>query len=162
MHNRRFKERRAFNYTTQFPLILGNGRLIRADRRKPQDRRLSNAKLKWQHALPKVEAKRLLLIYHDAIRELNGNSSSLIVGRSHECDLLIPDRYVSSIHARFEYINGEFVLMDLSLNGTFVQSDKEGNFHILGDKIYLWGSGLISFGRPIKSNGEDLIRYFCQ
>jgi len=49
------------------------------------------------------------------------------IGRSADNDWVLPDplRYVSAHHARVQFRNGRFYLLDLSTNGVFVNDDSE-------------------------------------
>jgi pSer/pThr/pTyr-binding forkhead associated (FHA) protein len=49
---------------------------------------------------------------------------AVTVGRSADCDLQIPDTYISSRHARFANDNGDLTIEDLgSTNGTYVNQE---------------------------------------
>jgi type VI secretion system protein len=49
------------------------------------------------------------------------------IGRSPDNDLVLPDteRFVSGVHARIEYADGDYYLTDLSANGTFVNGSAQ-------------------------------------
>ena len=51
------------------------------------------------------------------IRESGGT-----IGRSESCTCVLPDKFVSSLHARIRYQNGSFLIEDQSQNGVFVNS----------------------------------------
>ena len=61
-----------------------------------------------------------------------GNESMPVtIGRSSECDLVVPDNRVSRTHVRLDWFDGQFYLTDISINGTMVQygtSDLESSF----------------------------------
>lgn len=44
------------------------------------------------------------------------------IGRSDKCDCVLPDKYVSSFHARIHYQDGAFLIEDTSQNGVFINS----------------------------------------
>jgi len=49
------------------------------------------------------------------------DQGSLTIGRSEDCDIILPDRHVSRHHARIFWDNGHYVVEDLgSKNGTYV------------------------------------------
>src|SRR3954454_2782384 len=67
-------------------------------------------------------------------RRLLGDRSSITftvdggnIGRSADNDWVLPDplRYVSAHHARVQFKNGRFMLLDLSTNGVFVNDATE-------------------------------------
>lgn len=56
------------------------------------------------------------------------------LGRSPKCDLVLPDKEVSSLHANILTVNDRYRLIDLdSTNGTFVRGEKIHE-HVLEDK----------------------------
>lgn len=90
---------------------------------------------------PKVETKRLSMFV-----EFNGNRnkvelnvvSSVIVGRSAECDICIEDAKLSRQHFVIETINNKFVISDLNTtNGTFLNGTRVSTKQLLQprDKI---------------------------
>ena len=164
MRNRRKKERRTSATMVQFPLFDGTDTLVRNDRRKLSDRRLHRHKLKWQLSQPKRETNRLILFYRGKEFKLEAAKLTHIftLGRSTTCELSVKNRYVSNHHAQIEHFEGEFILIDHSVNGTYVESDEEGRYHVYGDKIYLSGEGVISLGTPRKVSERDLIYYSCE
>ena len=51
----------------------------------------------------------------------------------------IENRFVSKHHATLSYKNGEFVLKDNSLNGTFIETEDLGKIRIHGQKsVFIW------------------------
>ena len=162
MDNRRVTERRKWTTQSIFPLFDSGNTLVREDRRKVPDRRLGNIELEWKRVLPKSHASRLLLRHQDEIRSVSPDSKTLVVGRHSKCDLVIRDLYASRVHARFEYTDGEFVIIDQSTNGTFLKTEFESNVHLLDDRLLLMGSGVISLGKPIQdSDDKDVLHFFA-
>ena len=74
-----------------------------------------------------------LRVVSDQRRSLGDRSSIVFavdggtIGRSADNDWVLPDplRYVSAHHARVDFRNGRFVLVDLSTNGAFVNDETE-------------------------------------
>ena len=67
---------------------------------------------------------------------------ALVIGRSADCDLAIPDTYLSSRHARFANDDGDLTVEDLgSTNGTYVnQTLVKGRVHLeKGDVVQVGG-----------------------
>lgn len=52
------------------------------------------------------------------------------IGRGSQNDIVVSDMYVSVEHARIERHGGEFVLVDLSSNGTYMVVDDEAPFKV--------------------------------
>ena len=67
------------------------------------------------------------------IQKLSLDGPQLLIGRSEDCDLSIPSRYVSRYHILLVRHNGHTILIDLdSTNGTFVNAEPVHN-HVLAD-----------------------------
>src|SRR5581483_5446396 len=74
-----------------------------------------------------------LRVVSDQRRSLGDRSSIVFtvdggtIGRSADNDWVLPDplRYVSAHHARVDFRNGRFMLVDLSTNGAFVNDETE-------------------------------------
>jgi len=65
----------------------------------------------------------------------------ILIGRSEECDIVIPDLYLSQKHLEIHCKNGEWFLKDLkSKNGTFVNDIR------VKKKVPLNDEDIISFG----------------
>lgn len=45
-------------------------------------------------------------------------NATITIGRSHECDIMVPDANVSRIHARISRVGGQYVFEDVSSNGS--------------------------------------------
>jgi pSer/pThr/pTyr-binding forkhead associated (FHA) protein len=55
------------------------------------------------------------------VLDSSGATSEMLLGRSTECDLLIPDPSVSRRHAQLFFRDGKWILVDLdSKNGTYI------------------------------------------
>lgn len=63
--------------------------------------------------------------------------SGLKIGREKHCDIVIPDRSVSRLHAELTIIGDRHVLHDLSRNGTLVNGEPANPQHLLrvGDVV---------------------------
>ena len=73
-----------------------------------------------------------------------GDKSHVLVGRSADCDITVPDRSVSDVHCRIEVTEKGVVVRDLeSTNGTSVNQERlqPGVFKLLADE------DLLSVGR---------------
>lgn len=96
------------------------------------------------------DMKELVLKYSDPEgkdHEVIFEGASLIIGRHSECGLVIVDSSLSREHAKFEYSNGIFTLMDLgSSNGTTLNGKKVRDPVEIrdGDEIVLGGTVRIS------------------
>lgn len=70
----------------------------------------------------------------------------LVVGRDLNCDLTIKDRKASRMHARIEKRYDQFVLVDISTNGSFVVFDDQPEILIRRQEIVLKKNCILCFG----------------
>jgi len=105
---------------------------------------------------------RLRLRVHERELVLEERHLSLTVGRSADNDLVMKGHLISRLHARIEIRRNEFVLIDQSTNGTFVQSaDGEESF-VRHDSLPLKGQGLIGLGRLPEQGSPHTIGFTCE
>ncbi len=157
----RESDRRLENTQIQFPLLDSDFNIVRKDRRRITDRRKTNLKLIWQENQPIRNTSALNLVFDSKRFYFDTNLKQFSLGRSHQCDLRIDSRFVSKHHAVISYENGEFVLQDNSLNGTFIETEDLGKIRIQGQKAYLYGDGVMSFGTPIDRDKHNCIIFHC-
>ena len=69
------------------------------------------------------------------------------IGRSERCDLRVDGHDVSRIHARIEYRNDRFVVIDLSANGTVVGRDGAPTVRVRDEEHRLSGAGTIQVSK---------------
>ncbi len=75
------------------------------------------------------------------------------IGRSEECEIMLPAPFASRKHVKIEYRRGKFMLVDESSNGTYVEMDEGGGktsvVYVRNEAFALVGSGRFSMGtRP--------------
>ena len=81
------------------------------------------------------------------------------IGRDKGCDLVLPSRFASRRHGRWEWRNDHFYFCDHSFNGTYIEFD-DGRFtHTCRDEIILTGSGVLSAGKPTDIDKDIVIRF---
>ena len=83
---------------------------------------------------------------HDADQ---GTFSTFTLGRDGDCDFVCQGEYASRLHGRIEFYRNDFFLVDLSTNGTFIQTEDEQVSHVHRNRVRLWGEGWISAGHPL-------------
>ena len=103
--------------------------------------------------------RSLCLRWRDNTMTLVPESPSLTMGRSERADIQIDSELASRIHARLCFQETNFILVDQSTNGTFVQIDDDEEVHLQHEQIVLRGSGVISLGRRIRGGRGKLV-YF--
>jgi len=159
----REKDRRLEDTTTiQFPLLDSDFNIVRQDRRRISDRRKSNLKLIWQESQPIRNTTSLTLEVNGKNYFFDTSLEAFNLGRSHQCDVRVENSFVSKHHATIRYDNGEFVLQDESLNGTFMHAEDLGKVRIHGQKAYLFGEGVMSLGKPIDHEESLCIKFNCK
>jgi adenylate cyclase len=111
---------------------------------------------------PAERPGRLLLRFGGRELTLDGRTRmALSVGRDAACDVIIPDPKASRRHARIESRRGKFVIIDQSVNGTYVHIGDE-QIVLLREELILYSHGSISFGHRADSTGAAVVEFVCQ
>lgn len=79
---------------------------------------------------------------------LDGRHHVIAIGRDATCDVAIDNAKVSRHHARIIYRHGDYVLIDMSTNGTYIYPANGTPTRIQKNMIVLSGHGRIGFGQP--------------
>jgi adenylate cyclase len=104
----------------------------------------------------------LRLRFRDTEIELNQERPAVTLGRGQQNDLIIPDEFISRLHARIEYRRGKFVLLDQSTNGTFVRMPDGKVVTLHREEVPLQGTGMISLGRAFNEQSPHIIHFRCE
>jgi class 3 adenylate cyclase len=91
--------------------------------------------------------------------EVSSRRPVVRLGRSPESDLVVANPLASRAHARIEYRGDHFILVDESLNGTYLLMKGMAEIELRRDQIALLPSGLISLGKSI-AVAEDMCLEF--
>ncbi|HNH93222.1 FHA domain-containing protein, partial [Accumulibacter sp.] len=75
------------------------------------------------------------------------------------CEIPVRDRRASRHHARIERRDDQFVLSDLSTNGTFVTIKGEPELFLRREAFVLRGSGIISFAASASTQDADIAEF---
>ena len=108
-------------------------------------------------------ATQLVLRY--AGEELSFDSSdrpTLMLGRDATCDVVIANPKASRRHARIEARREKFVLIDQSVNGTYVSIAGDDEIALRHEELILYAYGQISFGRRAVDEDSELLRFVCR
>lgn len=89
----------------------------------------------------------------------DGEKSVVTIGRAPDNDVVIQTPNASRQHCRIIHKLGNHVLVDLSMNGTFVKSGDGPEKAIRKNMVTLSGSGQISFGQSVQQNGEHVFTF---
>jgi len=101
----------------------------------------------------------LELRYGSTVLEISQTRPSVTMGRQEHNDLEVIDTRVSRSHARIEYRNGRFVLIDHSTNGTFMMTDGGKGVNLKRSETVLEGSGIITLGRKVSPDSPKALRF---
>lgn len=102
---------------------------------------------------------KLRLNYNGRDIVLDYGHSSIVLGRSHSCDLSVKDKLASRQHVRIELRREKFFIIDESTNGTHVRIDENGDTFLRREEMLLSGSGSISLGRTLSENLAELVHF---
>ena len=97
----------------------------------------------------------------DISLEINQSLPSVKLGRGEENDIIVPDHLASRLHARIELRRDKFVLVDQSLNGTYVRIKDNPEVCLRRDEIPLSGSGVICLGRSTEGKPDVQLLFTC-
>jgi adenylate cyclase len=87
---------------------------------------------------------------------------SISIGRAEDNDVVKMRERISRLHARVEIRRDKFLLIDLSTNGTYVQSaDGEVSFVRRG-RLQLKGQGMIGLGCLPEQGSQHTIHFTCE
>jgi class 3 adenylate cyclase len=104
-------------------------------------------------------ARRLMATFRDKTIEIGDRRPVLQLGRGAENDVVVNDPLASRMHARIEHRGDRFVLIDQSLNGTFVKMQGRDELALKREEIVLAGSGLIALGKSTLAESDACVTY---
>ncbi|HEY0833391.1 MAG TPA: FHA domain-containing protein [Azospirillum sp.] len=99
-------------------------------------------------AAPRKAVAKLVLSHNGKRHALPDEGEQLVIGRSHECGILLDVASASRRHAIIDVRGEDFVLSDHSRNGTRVLAGGEGRTLTNGESLPLRGCGEIVIGSP--------------
>ncbi|HDP89265.1 MAG TPA: FHA domain-containing protein [Thioalkalivibrio sp.] len=117
--------------------------------------------LSAQHDQPALLGATLRLSYRDRDWRVSVRNASLIAGRSSQSDIIVAGHLASRFHARFEYRQGKFVLVDQSRNGSHVRFQNGQEVYLKHQELDLWGGGTVYLGER-KAGPESQIEFVCE
>jgi adenylate cyclase len=93
------------------------------------------------------EVNQRLKLQYGALTLYAGiDCSDVMMGWAEENQIVVLNDEASRQHAQILYKRGQFLLQDLSTNGTYVKKDGLQALHVLRDSIVLDGKGILSLG----------------
>ena len=110
----------------------------------------------------KMSNTRLTATFGDTTIEMGPSRPVLHMGRGPENEFVVPDPLASRVHARIEYRRDRFLLIDQSLNGTYLQMHGMKEVALRRDETVLEKSGIISLGRSTAEHRELCLEFSVQ
>jgi len=110
----------------------------------------------FEKSTPQV---RLRLHYNDVDLLVGKQRSSVVLGRSLDCDLPINEKLASRQHVRIEMRRDKFFIIDQSTNGTHVRIDNGEDAFLRREEMPLNGNGVISLGKSFNDNPTEVVRF---
>ena len=110
------------------------------------------------HTVPEVN-QRLKLQYGAVTLYAGIDCSDVMMGRAEENQIAVLNDEASRQHAQILYKRGQFLLQDLSTNGTYVKKDGLRAFHVRRDSIVLDGKGILSLGVPPDQSANEIVQF---
>ncbi len=104
----------------------------------------------------RIEA-RLTLEIGERTVDFPREKAALTLGRDATCDVVVGEKTASRNHARIERSGVQFVLIDESTNGTYVEIEGDREVLLRRDRIMLRGRGKIAFGTSTGAAAELLL-----
>jgi adenylate cyclase len=103
------------------------------------------------HAEPDPSARARIHLGHlDLAHDYAAGELPVHLGRADHAEVIVNDPRVSRLHARVEWRNGSFVLVDLSSFGTWIRfTGSETDVPLRREDCVLHGSGEIALGVPL-------------
>lgn len=126
-----------------------------------QEDRTRMVTMMWGNQNTVTGSIHLHLSYRDKQLDVSETQPAIIIGRSSQCDLVVQHKLASRLHARVEYRDGNFVLVDQSGNGTFVAFSDGDKRRVHMNSMPIRGSGAIGLGDQSDALSEDAIQFVC-
>jgi pSer/pThr/pTyr-binding forkhead associated (FHA) protein len=105
---------------------------------------------------------RLRLRFDDRELVVDERASNITIGRADENDVVLKGPLSSRLHARIVIGLSNFVLIDQSTNGTFVQTGDGEELLVHQDILQLKGEGMIGLGCLPEQGSQHTIHFSCE
>jgi adenylate cyclase len=83
----------------------------------------------------------------------------VVMGRAEENNITVLNDEASRQHAQIVYQRGQFLLNDLSTNGTYIKKEGLQPFHMRRDSIVLDGKGILSLGVLPEESANEIVQF---
>ena len=105
---------------------------------------------------------RLRLRFDDRELVVDERASSITIGRIDVNDVVVKGHLTSRLHARIVIGRSNFVLIDQSTNGTFVQAGDGEKLFVHQDILQLKGEGMIGVGCLPEQGSQHTVHFTCE
>jgi class 3 adenylate cyclase len=119
---------------------------------------LTDVNLRSSKIIPADTGSLLVTLDEERVR-VDPWRTSLVVGRSKDCDLVVLDKFASRLHLTIKLVRTHFYLFDHSINGTFVSLESGEEVHVLRRELLLDGAGQICVGRSRIEKPAEVIAF---
>lgn len=102
---------------------------------------------------------QLRLHYEERSWDLGATHGPFTLGRVADCDLQVKEQRVSRFHARIEFKDDQFHLVDDSTNGTNVRFEDGRSETLKHSSLALQGNGLIALGTEATPDNPHVIQF---
>ncbi|HXU42667.1 MAG TPA: adenylate/guanylate cyclase domain-containing protein [Burkholderiales bacterium] len=103
---------------------------------------------------------KLKLKYRGGETVRRREKDAVVIGREHDCGLVVDDDQVSRHHCTIERRGDKFVLTDTSSNGTYVTIQGEAEVLLQREELTLSKRGWIAFGQP-RVAAKEAVEFIC-
>lgn len=108
------------------------------------------------------QAENLTLTHGKEKITLPNTTTSYLIGRGQDCELVVTGDLISRYHSRIEHRRGKFIITDQSTNGTFIQTEEGQEIFLRREELTLFGSGYISLGKKVDRSDINLMHFLCE
>ncbi len=105
------------------------------------------------------QAKTLVLTCGKEKIDIPNTTTSFVLGRGTDCELVIQGELISRYHSKLEHRRGKFIISDQSTNGTFIKNRDGLEIFLRREELALYGEGFISLGKKVDHTDIDLIHF---
>ena len=105
------------------------------------------------------QAKKLTLTCGKNKFDINNTTTSFMLGRGIDCELIVQGELISRYHSKVEHRRGKFIITDQSTNGTFIKTEDGLDIFLRREELALYGAGYISLGRQVDRTDIALIHF---
>ena len=93
------------------------------------------------------QAKNLTLTHETRPYVIPVDTTSYILGRGRDCDLLVKGDLISRYHSKIEHRRGKFIITDQSTNGTFLRTTEGQDVFLRREEFTVYGSGISALAK---------------